>query len=160
MKVFTAPEQKDNPEGLPTVFLAGGIVKCGPWQDHVIERLGKYDHALILNPRRSNYPWDDPTAEREQITWEFHGLNHCDVFSMWFVASESDQPVCMYELGRQLAFCPFNPSRRVVLGIEPGYNRESDVRIQTALAYPGVQISDTLDAHSDNILKATLEMAR
>lgn len=155
MKVFTAPEKIENPDGLQTVFLAGGIVKCKWWQDSVIERLEKYDHALILNPRRRNYPWDDPKAEREQITWEFVGLNKCDVFSMWFAGGESPQPICMYELGRQLALRVLNPNKRVVVGMNPGYRRKRDVLIQTQLAYPGIQIAKDLDTHADNILEAT-----
>ncbi len=154
MKVFTAPEEIHNPIGLPTVFLAGGIVKCEIWQQQVIDKLEDWDHAILLNPRRENYPWNDPAAEVEQITWEFDGLDTCDVFSMWFCASQSDQPVCMYELGRNLARQQVSPGVQTVIGVEPGYRRERDVEVQVSLVDPTIEIHSTLDEHVMNILKA------
>jgi len=151
--------------GSPSVFLAGGITDCPWWQDEVIEKLKDTD-AFIYNPRRKNFPIDDPNAAKEQITWEFKALESCDIFTMWFCAGKSDQPICMYELGRNVALMEYSPEN-IVIGIEPGYRREQDVRIQVGLVDDTIvglvddtianRISNNLDDHIANIKKAIEE---
>lgn len=153
MKVIIAPNKIEKTD-LPTVFLAGGITDCPEWQDDIIRLLGRYGDAILLNPRRKNFPIHDPEAAEEQITWEFHALNNCDIFSMWFSASESVQPICMYELGRHLALKSPDRMDRIVIGIEPGYKRERDVRIQTGLVSKNIIISGNLQDHASRILNA------
>jgi len=131
MKVITAIEKIDK-QYYPTVFLAGGITDCPWWQDEIIETLKPFDCGVLLNPRRRDFPINDPNASREQIEWEYYALNGCDIFSMWFSASESVQPICMYELGRHLTLRQNRP-KTVVIGVEEGYKRENDVYIQTGL---------------------------
>jgi len=156
MQVITAPETVD---GYPTVFLAGGITNCPEWQDEIIARLSQYDNAILLNPRRKNFPIDDPNAAREQITWEFHALNNATIFSIWFSGGESDQPICMYELGRHLERFKNTPDR-VVIGIEDGYNRKQDVEIQTKLVSPRIasRIVNSLPSHAEAIVQAVEEL--
>jgi len=157
MKVIVAPsETKDMGDVIiPAVFLAGGITNCPNWQKDVIKLLERYDNGVLWNPRRENFPIDNPNAAREQIEWEFHALNECDVFSIWFSASESDQPICMYELGRHLTERAWWPAT-VIIGIEPGYRRELDVRVQTELVDKKIasNISNNLEDHAKNILNA------
>ena len=157
MKVITAPNKIESTD-LPTVFLAGGITNCPDWQEEVIQFLSEYDNGIILNPRRKDFPIDDPDAALEQITWEFNALNKCDIFSMWFSAGESVQPICMYELGRHLIL---KSAGRIALGVEPGYKRSQDVYIQTRLARPEVacQISSSLMEHALNILGILAEIS-
>jgi len=112
--------------------------------------LSGYDNAVLLNPRRENFPIHDPSAAREQIKWEFHALNNCDIFSIWFSRGPSVQPICMYELGRHLALCGRN---RIVIDVEPGYKREQDVRIQVELVHKNLAISDNLQQHAQNIVE-------
>ena len=155
MQVITAPEPLVDPRE-PTVFLAGGITNCPWWQDDLIAMLANYE-GYIYNPRRRNFPIEDPNAAQEQITWEFEALNRCRVFSMWFCSGESDQPICQYELGRHLVrFDYTNALEQVVIGVEPGYRREQDVRIQTSLVNSklGTRISSSLEEHAANIAKA------
>ena len=57
---------------------------------------------------------------------------------MYFCSGESDQPICMYELGRnilrmQMRF-PSDWEKRIVISVEDGYKRKQDVIIQTDLA--------------------------
>lgn len=154
MQVITAPEPIP-PEGIPAVFLAGGVTNCPLWQDEIIEILDRksrereMEDFIVLNPRRKNFPIHDPNAAKEQITWEFRAIERAEVFSMWFCNSPSDQPICMYELGRNLV-CKL----WVCIGIEPGYRRENDVRIQTKLARPEVAtfFNPTLGSHVEYIL--------
>lgn len=153
MKVITAPESLYKGE-MPKVFLAGGITNCPWWQNDVIAMLTNYE-GVLYNPRRKNFPIENPNAAKEQIEWEFHALNNSDIFSIWFSNAESDQPICMYELGRHVARLSENINK-IVIGIEPGYKREQDVRIQMELVDPSIsnKISDTLEKHAVNIANA------
>jgi hypothetical protein len=145
MEVITATEALPNFK-TTTVFLAGGITNCPEWQNDVIERLKDDDNAILLNPRRADFPMDDPNAAKKQIEWEYEALNNATIFSIWFSDCESIQPICLYELGRHLAIRQEQGRlRQVVIGVEPGYQREQDVYIQTKLVDPWINIHKTLD---------------
>lgn len=143
MRVITAPEPLNIKKDEIAVFLAGGITGCPNWQKKVIDSLSTHVHAdcfklVVLNPRRENFPIDDPNAMEEQITWEFNALEQMDIFSMYFCSGNSDQPICMYELGRnivrmQMRF-PAEWEDRIIIASEPHYRRVQDVIIQTVLA--------------------------
>ena len=61
----------------------------------------------------------------------------------------------MYELGRHLAIrAEHNELHKVIIGIEPGYTREQDVRIQTKLVAPTMVISSSLLIHALRIEQA------
>jgi len=120
----------------PSVFLAGGITKCEDWQSKVIKRLEPYS-VTIFNPRRKSFDINDLTETLKQIAWEFNRLEEMDIFSMYFCNSESDQPICMYELGRYI--CRMQErfpdwKDRIVVSVEEGYSRADDVFVQTRLA--------------------------
>ena len=149
MHVVTAVEKLEGPR--PWVFLAGGITNCPWWQHEVIEILQDYPHGTILNPRRHNFPIGDPNAAQEQIKWEFEALNRADIFSIWFSNADSDQPICMYELGRHLARYEAGFLKHMCVGVEPGYRREQDVIIQTKLVNPKCTIATTLHWHTIKI---------
>ena len=55
-----------------------------------------------------------------------------------FVRSETDQPICMYELDRNIVRMqykyPESYMDRIVIVCEDGYNRIEDVKIQSRLA--------------------------
>lgn len=155
MKLIVAPETIEWHEldfDKPTLFLAGGITNCPEWQDEVIEKLQDIE-AYVFNPRRKNFPINDPDAAKEQIEWEFNALERCDIFTMWFSAGPSDQPICMYELGRNVAMHTMSPcsAKTVIVGVEPGYRREQDVKIQLELVNAVLEVSNSLDAHIANI---------
>ena len=156
MKVITAPEPLSQSTE-PTVFLAGGITDCQWWQDDIIAMLANYE-GIIYNPRRRDFPMDDPNAAEEQIAWEFNALNEASIFSIWFCSGPSDQPICQYELGRHLERFTTQKKQygRVIIGVEPGYKRAQDVEIQTRLVSPLIadKISSTLEEHAANIAKA------
>ena len=130
------------------VFLAGGITNCLVWQDEVIEHLQRLDAQKmksspairVFNPRRQNFPIGDPGAAMEQIKWEYDVLSNprLDIFSMYFCAGPSDQPICMYELGRYSVmfknrFDVDDIRSRVIVSVEEGYKRAQDVFIQLGL---------------------------
>lgn len=127
----------------PAVFLAGGIVGCPDWQSVAAKHLA--ERAVVLNPRRANFPIHDPSATPEQIQWEHHHLHMDGVLTLfWFPASDrqvTTQPIAMFELGAALG-----EQRPIVVGADPGYPRAADVRWQTALARPELTVTDSLDA--------------
>lgn len=170
MRVITAPEPLDIKDDEIAVFLAGGITNCEDWQKEVIDLLqynnrpNVIERLVIFNPRRENFPIHDPNAAQEQIEWEFNALEKCDIFSMYFSGGDSDQPICMYELGRNIVRMqmkhPLDWKDRIVITIEKGYKREQDVRIQTQLAcgdlfIPVAQwMTFTVETHEDQIMTA------
>jgi hypothetical protein len=140
MRVITAPEVIEKKDNEKYVFLAGGITKCPDWQKDVIEYLEhlRSDDMVVLNPRRENFPINDPSAAYKQIEWEFDALEKADIFSMYFCSGKSDQPICMYELGRNILRMqmkyPSDWEHRIIISVEEGYSRKEDVLIQTELA--------------------------
>lgn len=159
MKIITAIEPII--EGSPSVFLGGGITNCPPWQDFVLNAL-QPTHGVIYNPRRADFPINDPNAAAGQIEWEFRALEQADIFSMWFCNSASDQPICMYELGRHLAIRELRGELDLVaIGVEPGYRRAYDVQKQVECVSPelAMRISTTLDAHVTRIQEAVARVA-
>lgn len=139
-QIITAPSEE-----LPkykSVFLAGGITNCKEWQKEVIEELEfeelAFEEITIFNPRQEHFDISDKNASYKQISWEFERLEQMDIFSMYFCNDDSDQPICMYELGRNIVRMqnrfPSDWDKRIVINIEDGYRRTADVLIQTELA--------------------------
>lgn len=148
MRYVESPEILEDDEwNKPSVFLAGGITGCPDWQTELVKLLGDAD-IIIVNPRRENFPIDDPDAALAQIKWEFEMLRKVTVISFWFSA-EGVQPIAMYELGAW-SMGKYNP---IVVGVEPGFWREADVRIQTNFVRPLLEIHDNLEAMAENIIK-------
>ena len=169
MKIITAPEHYDPISTDILVFLAGGITNCENWQKECIKQLEERyhgtDNLVVFNPRRENFPINDPSASLQQIQWEFDAIERCDIFSMYFCSGESDQPICMYELGRNILRIqnrfPLDWEKRIVISVERGYKRKQDVLIQTDLAtnnklYINTQYSKEicLAEHIENICNA------
>lgn len=137
MKVYQAPNKVDLFEVAKkkSIFLAGGISGCQDWQSDMIEELKKLDAdglvnlggLVIFNPRRDDFDLNDEQATIEQIKWEHKCLEKCDICSFFFPASESVQPITLYELGKHMN------TQISVVGIQNGYLRAEDVKIQLAL---------------------------
>lgn len=159
MKIVTAPSIYIEKADDVTCFLAGGITNCPDWQHEVIRELKMFDvkfprqlqNLVVFNPRRDNFPIDNPDAAQEQIEWEFKWLQRMDLFSMYFTAGESDQPICMYELGRNLLKMmmrfPDDYAERILISCDPLYKRAQDVKIQTRLAF-----SDNMNSWEPDII--------
>lgn len=137
MRVVTAPDSLDpklpeylRTESIPRIFLAGGITGCCDWQKSLIQKL---DHlrVIVLNPRRADFPINDPSAAQAQIEWEFKMLREADGISFWF-APETLQPIGLYELGAWSM-----TKKPLLVGVDPNYARKQDVEIQTRLARLG-----------------------
>ena len=122
------------------LFLAGGITNCEDWQKIMIKYLKNIDKLTIYNPRRENFPIDDKQAALKQITWEYNALHESSIILFWF-CNTTLNPIVLYELGKWGNSSQYIP---IFIGIEPGYKREEDVKIQTALARPKIKIVNNL----------------
>ena len=144
----------------PSVFLAGGITNCKDWQKKVIKEL-KIHNISLFNPRQEHFDVSDINASFNQILWEFERLEKMDIFSIYFCNDNSDQPICMYELGRNIIRMqnrfPNDWEKRIVISVEDGYKRKADVLIQAELATGGKIFIDgdaTPDSHAYYIKRA------
>lgn len=126
-------EALEIPTGGKTVFLAGGVTGCPDWQQEMRHLLQDTDLTL-LNPRRANFPIDDPGAAQEQIAWEYIFLRLADMILFWFPC-ETPCPIALYELGAwSMAVKP------IFVGVHPLYRHRADVEIQTGLVRPEVEV--------------------
>lgn len=160
--VVTAPEHRYFPMKSLKVFLAGGICKCPQWQQAIIEKFNKTDvevdtsfkHLFIMNPRRTDWI-DEPGAAERQIEWEFDMIEKCDLFTMYFSGGESDQPICMYELGRNILRMKYEYPRswkdRIVITCDKNYKRLNDVLVQTRLATDGELEVNVVDGYEKSV---------
>jgi len=144
-KVIEAPETFFN-KNLTSLFLAGGITNCPMWQNQLIDLLKDQNDLVIYNPRRKNFPIDDPHAAKQQITWEYHYLKKCDAISFWF-SKGSLNPIVLYELGLH----GNSDDRLIFIGMDKEYERRQDVIIQTKLARPDINIVYSLDDLAEQI---------
>lgn len=135
------------PHMAPSIFLAGGITGCPDWQAEMVQLLVDID-LVLLNPRRKDFPIDDPDAAYQQITWEHDLLRYADAILFWF-PQETLCPIVLYELGAwSMATC----GKPLFIGVHPGYKRKQDVEIQTHLERPGIVIVDSLSKLAGQVI--------
>jgi hypothetical protein len=127
-----APAEYDGPG--PSLFLAGGITGTLDWQTEIVGHLAHLP-LVILNPRRRNFPMDDPTAAESQIAWEYRHLRRATAVLFWF-PPETLCPIALFELGGRVLV----PHQVLFVGTDPRYGRRVDVEIQLRLARPEVRV--------------------
>lgn len=152
MRLITAPEKIDTFK--KSVFLSGGIANCPDWQDAMVNFLRGYN-LTILNPRRKNFPIEDPSEIEKQINWKFNAINNATVVSFWFSKSDYVHGMALYELGRQLEYRKKRLDT-IIIGVEPGYLISKDIYIQTALVNQGLaeNINKDLRKHAIKVVEA------
>lgn len=143
-----APGRDELKAGTKGIFLAGGITGCPNWQSEIVEQLKSsgLTNVVLFNPRREHFPIDDPSAAREQITWEYDYLRKADAILFWFPC-ETICPIVLYELGAWSM-----SDKPIFVGVHPDYQRRQDVEIQTGLARPEVEIVYSLGELVDQIV--------
>lgn len=129
------------------IFLAGGISNCPDWQTELIKKIESTYGIVIYNPRRKNFPMNDPKVSEEQITWEYLHLKDSDFIIYWF-SRGSLNPITLFELGRW----GLSGNKRIVIGIDPLYERKQDVIIQTKLSRPHTEILWSINEIADVIM--------
>lgn len=137
LRYIEAPARYDGEAA--SLFLGGGITGCPNWQMRTVLQLDAIGSpAVVLNPRRENYPAGQAEAAREQISWEYEHLRIADVILFWFCA-DAVQPIALYELGAHAA-----RGTRLAVGAHPHYPRRLDVMEQLRHARPDVPVHDSL----------------
>lgn len=133
------------PDGKPVVFLAGGITGCPDWQSYAaFVLLESPSPVVVCNPRRVNFPIEDPDASKGQIDWEYRHLHLPNTLTMmWFPECNpkvTTQPIAMYEMGAAA-----EGGRPLLVGADEKYPRARDVKFQLALARPEISVVSKLD---------------
>jgi len=148
-KVYTALENfiitSENKKYIK-LFLGGGISNCTDWQTVVIENIIKYENLIIFNPRRPNFPIDNPEESEKQIVWEFEHLKISNFLVFWF-AKETLNPITLYELGKW----GNSSSTKLIIGVDPEYKKKNDVIIQTKLSRPEITVNLIFEDFISNI---------
>jgi hypothetical protein len=143
MRYIEAPAVYNGNE--KSLFLGGGITGCPDWQDELVNSL-RDEEIVLLNPRRKNFPIDNPNAAREQILWEHRNLRKSSANLFWF-PKESLCPIALYELGTWSM-----TDKTLFVGVHPEYKRKIDVEIQTELVRPDIKIEYDLKSLSKQVI--------
>lgn len=150
-----APDKKQL--GARSVFAGGGITNCPDWQVEFARLVNEKfaalvggdvsstDYVSILNPRRPHFPIGDPNASPIQIAWEHKYLRASKAISLWF-PNATEGPISLFETGKWMMH-----AKPMFLGIEPGYPRTEELIAHVKAVRPGVEVSDTLDAHAERV---------
>lgn len=104
--------------------------------------LSEYADVTVLNPRRLNFPMDNPAEARVQIDWERRALDDADIVLIWF-CPETIQPIVLLELGAALMRRQY-VHQQVYVGCHPDYKRVADVHLQCELADLPSPVANTL----------------
>lgn len=126
-----------NQELIPDIFLAGGVTYSPNWQKEALKMLAGTD-LIVANPRRDEIISAVGDTARQQIIWEFENLKSAKVVLFWFPSAETI--ITFLELGKELA-----RKSRIVVGVDPDYNRRFDIETQVHLELPRAVIYTTLD---------------
>ena len=116
------------------VFLGGSITGASDWQADAATKL-VLAGLTVCNPRRNSFDLTDPTAERQQITWEHTYLSLCSLQFFYF-APETLAPITLFEYGATLESVKYAPYKKIYVAVHPEYKRKHDVYIQTELRNP------------------------
>jgi len=147
MKYIEALDEYIPQIGEVSLFLGGGITNCADWQAVMVDLLKDSD-LVLLNPRRDNFPMGDKNATPLQIDWEFRHLKLATKIMFWFT-SESLCPITLFEYGKWLT-----RDKPLFVGCHPEYKRIEDVKVQTALEQPNLEIFTDLSSLAAKILNS------
>lgn len=158
INVVTAPALIAPNAPHPWVFLAGGITGCPDWQEDLLdlfrEGFKPVFNGTFINPRRPDFDVTEKGISEQQVIWEFNYLKECDLVSFWF-PKDTLCPITLYELGRVA-----ESKKSMVVGVQPGYARDFDVRFQLALAKATTHPNFSQYIASDlNALKTRIDQA-
>lgn len=150
-----APSLYNSPTDYPvSLFLGGGITGCPDWQSEITKKLRNSVLELsnlnfvVFNPKREDFPMDDPTAAEGQIKWEHEYLRLSSSILFWF-PSETLCPITLYELGSWSM-----TKKPLFVGCHPDYKRKQDVVIQTGLVRPDVKVVFSIDDLANQVISS------
>jgi hypothetical protein len=143
-------ESPDSWDGEGTgIFLGGGITQCPDWQKELTGRFAAEfvkEPVTIINPRRANFPIDDPSAAHRQIKWEYEHLELSTAIIFWF-SPPTLNPIVLFEFGKYM-----NRGRPLFVGCDPEYARIQDVQIQCEFERPDIRVASSLEELSVQVI--------
>lgn len=146
-------------------FLAGPIQGAPDWQHDAVQYLDKQaprQAVHIANPRREHV--GSGFDKSAQIRWEKRNLWRASLFGgiiFWLAAQDFSLPyesgrlyaqTTRQEFGRAMGWLDYNPSVRVSLGMEPGYNGNEDYYRDSANEF-SIPVFDNLEDTIDYALR-------
>ena len=137
-----APNRPALPANLRKLFVGGAIPGSTDWQALVTRQVQASGLSVaVFNPRRADFPADQPGAVAEQVAWEHDHLHAVDVTLFWFPAMPDGivAPTTLFELGMALG-----EHRRIVVGASTWYPRRDILEHQLA-HHPHVVLHLSLD---------------
>lgn len=152
--IFRAPFSVPDEKLAKSLFVAGGIGGANDWQSDFCARLDAQIGNVwtLLNPRRDDYPANDPNVLRAQIEWEHRHLHAADAICFWF-PPETLCPITLYELGAWAHWRDENGGfKRLFVAAHPDYLKREDVEIQLSLVRPENEVLASLQALEAQIL--------
>jgi len=143
--LYECPDNYEESDDSPTVFLAGGITGCPDWQTDIKTRLLETCPGLFLfNPRRATFDVNDENAFDIQVTWEHRHLKKARCILFWFPC-ETLCPITLLEIGKWMVLAPLE-NKHLIVGCHPKYTRRKDVQLQLNLQFGRhVQVHSSLD---------------
>ncbi|MFD7645695.1 hypothetical protein ACFV4P_34185 [Kitasatospora sp. NPDC059795] len=138
LRYVEAPEPFE-PDGRPSVFLAGATVGCPDWQWKAVELLARagFD-GTVLNPRPSRNPATDPYAAWEPLGWQDRNIRRTAAVVFWNPIGPMRVQDC-YEAG---LFTPYGGL--VVVGCDPADPVQRANRVLLAHRMPWLPVADSL----------------
>ncbi len=126
-------------------FLAGGISNCPNWQEEVSQLL--INQGLeVFNPRKADFIGMGGMNYRNHLRKNHQRLIDSKAVVFWF-AKETLNSMALFELG---IACQLN--KPIFIGVEPGYTREQDIRVQVGLARPDVKVVNTIQELTSQVV--------
>ena len=144
MKYIECPKEYLPNNEEKSLFIAGGISNCRNWQRELVEEI-VHEDVVLFNPRRKLFDINNPEIEIEQINWEHKYIGLAKAVSFWF-SPETLCPITLYELGKVSMM-----DKKLFIGIDEKYSRKRDLKIQTGLIRPEVEIVYSLEDLSRQI---------
>ncbi|MFB7908368.1 hypothetical protein ACFC1T_18220 [Kitasatospora sp. NPDC056076] len=140
LRYIEAPEPFE-PDGLPSVFLAGATIGCPDWQWEAVELLARAGfHGTVLNPRPSRNPATDPYAAWAPFGWQDRNIRRTSAVLFWNPIGHVRVHDC-YETG---LFSPYGGA--VVVGCDPADPVQQANRVLLAHLMPWLPVAGTLGA--------------
>ena len=137
MRYIECPNSESIDPNEQSLFLAGGITNCPNWQLEVVTMLEDSDWTII-NPRRTDFDLGNHGLLGPQIEWEHQRLRQASAILFWFPA-QTLCPITLYELGAWSM-----TDKPLFVGTHPEYQRKHDVKVQTKLVRPEIEVMDSL----------------
>lgn len=130
-----------------SLFLGGGITGCEDWQAEMCHLLRDTD-LVVINPRRKDWPINDPEASTKQIEWEYDHLQKAHMIMFWF-SPETLCPITLFEYGKWIV-----RNKPLFVGCHPEYKRKLDVEVQTKFERPFQKVFTSIEEVAGSIILA------